>query len=153
MTWIVDDNGRRWVEMPARKRRTSPKGRRFAEVKVGDWLEGGPWSGVDHSGRKYPRQFYLVTDHWFDPVAGEEDAEKGMLFAVARLRGLDRETGEPRFEAKVSHTRFGLASQGYHYSSVPDPLGVLRATFDAVQSGEVVSIGKGKRRSGHVRSL
>lgn len=152
MTWVIDDtHGRRWVETPPRKRRASPKGRRFAEIKVGDWLEGGPWSGLDHNGRKYARQFYLVTDHWFDPVAGEEDAEKGMLFAVARLKGLDRATGEPRFERKATHTRFGLASQRYQYSTVADPLGVLRATFEAVQSGEVVSIGRGKRRSDHAR--
>lgn len=147
MTWITDDSGRRWVALPVRKRRASPKGRRFADVRVGDWLEGGEWGrvDVDYNGRKIPKMFFLVTDHWFDPVAGQEDAEKGALFAIARLTGLDNETGEPCYCRKSSFTRYGLASQGYHYSSIHDPVALLKATFEGVQAGSVVSIGSGKR--------
>lgn len=36
VTWIVDQNGRRWVPQQVRKRRKPARALRFADLKVGD---------------------------------------------------------------------------------------------------------------------
>lgn len=147
MTWITDDHGTRWVDTPPYIRRKPSRAKRFAEVKVGHWLTGGlwekPWNMRD--GRKHPPVFHLVTDAWFDPVAGQDDPESGNLFALARLIGINRETGEPELSRKHQHTRRGLASQGYRYSDVPDPVAMFSAIFDGIQSGTVTAIGSHKK--------
>lgn len=130
MTWIYDDTGRYWMDPPPIKKRAKPKGRRFADVKVGDQLmQANP----SHDGkRQYPTIYSLVTDAWFDPVRGEDDEEKGHLFAVQQL-GAD---GQPRGR-KAAFTRFGLASQGYQYADI-DYIGLALARASAT---DVVGIG------------
>lgn len=127
MTWIYDETGRYWMDPPPIKKRAKPKGRRFAAVKVGDQL----MQTVQVEGRWRRSGYWLVTDAWFDPVRGEDDEEKGHLFAVQQL-GAD---GQPRGR-KAAFTRFGLASQGYEYADI-DYISMAKARAEAP---EVVGI-------------
>jgi hypothetical protein len=131
MTLITDDTGTRWVEVPLRERRKSPRALRFAEIKVDDrimrrwdWYAGGThvW-------------YYVVTDLWFDPVAGQDDDTAGRMVAI---RLLDPHTGEPT-RRKQQHTVRGLASQGFRYADI-DFTAHCRAARDGVASGAVVGI-------------
>ncbi len=133
MTWITDADGSRWVDTPVRKRRKSPRALRFANVKVGDQLVLPP------SNDWYSRipEHYVVTDLWFDPVAGQEDELKGRMVAI-RLIGDD---GSP-YGHKRSHTIRGLASQRYRYADI-DFIAQGKAFVAALEEGTVVGIGKG----------
>lgn len=139
-TVIRDHNGTRMVQAPFKKRRKRSQPRRFADLKVGDWLEGGTWQKFTAAlSRGLPVLVHsLVTDQWFDPVAGEADEEKGRLFAVAPLVGV--RDGEPAFGRKTAHTRIGLARNGYAYSRVSDPAAEMIARQAGIADGHVAEI-------------
>lgn len=132
-TWITDDNGTRWVELPERKSRKSPRALRFADLKVGDQLFWTRYHWPDSAG------YYLVTDLWFDPVAGQDDETAGRMVAIVRL-GHD---GEPRGH-KERHTLRGLASQGFQYAD-RDYIAFCKARKAGMEAGDVVGIGAGRR--------
>jgi hypothetical protein len=134
MTIIRDDNGTRWVELPPRRRRKPSRAVRFAEVKVGDQLVRGlgVWDG------RLNVWYYIVTDLWFDPVAGQDDETAGRMVAV---RSICPRTGEPR-RHKEPHTLRGLASQGFRYADI-DFSAHVKAVREAMADGAVVGIGKG----------
>lgn len=134
MTQITDGSGTRWVEIPQRKKRKSPRAVRFAEIKAGDQLmrELGVWDARMHV------WYYIVTDLWFDPVAGQDDETAGRMVAI---RSICPRTGEPRHR-KEPHTLRGLASQGFRYADIDFPAHV-QAVKEAMADGEVVGIGKG----------
>ena len=134
MTWITDDGGTRWVEVPQKKRRSSPRARKFAEIKIGDQLmlkPAGTWY------RKVA-MYYVVTDLWFDPVLGQDDALKGSMVGYQQIA----QTGEPRHR-KSSTTIRGLASQQFDYADI-DYIAHCKATLAAMQAGEVIGIGRGR---------
>ncbi len=133
MTWITDNTGTRWVEMKERPRRKSPRALRFADLKVGDQLVLSP---AEHW---YPRvpMYFVVTDLWFDPVAGEQDDTAGRMVAIKHV-GRD---GEPT-DGKRPHTLRGLASQGYHYAEI-DWIAQGKAAVEAYREGKVIGIGRG----------
>jgi hypothetical protein len=131
MTWITDGNNTRWVAIPPRKRRKSPRAVRFAEIKVGDQLmQEYRLDGVQV-------WYYVVTDLWFDPVAGQDDETAGRMVAI---RSICPRTGEPRHR-KEPHTLRGLASQGFRYADIDFPAHV-QAVKKAIADGEVVGIGE-----------
>jgi hypothetical protein len=132
-TKIVNDDGARWVEAPVRKPRKPPRALRFSEIKVGDQLVLPP---TDNFFRKIPT-FFIVTDLWFDPVAGEDDETAGRMVAVQQIGP----TGEPR-HGKRPYTVRGLASNGYRYADI-DYIGQCKAFLEGVETGQVVGIGKG----------
>jgi hypothetical protein len=137
MTWVTDGTGTHWVEVPPKKQRKSPRALRFAALKVGDQLILKPRSWWD---RKIPIG-YVVTDMWFDPVAGQHDEVAGRMVALRRIDG----AGELR-GSKAAHTLRGLASQGYHYAG-QDIIGQRQA---AAASPSVVHISRGRRRCNSV---
>jgi hypothetical protein len=135
MTLIHDGNGTRWVEIPLRKRRKSPRALRFAEIAVGDQLMR-TWPGfLDHGISVW---YYVVTDLWFDPVAGQSDDTAGRMVAIRRL---DPRTGEPSHR-KEPHTIRGLASQGFRYADL-DYSAHVKAARQAAVEGKVIGIGRG----------
>jgi hypothetical protein len=96
MTIIHDGtNPPRWVEIPLPKRRKSPRALRFANLAVGDqlmkgWTSKGWRGGVDDM--KKPAielsknvWYYLVTDLWFDPVAGQDNDVAGRMVAIVHI--------------------------------------------------------------------
>lgn len=103
-TKIVDSSGTRWVKHEPRKRRKPGRALRFAEIKVGDELV------CVHEAYVPSRDRFVVTDLWFDPVAGERDETAGQMVAIRWMRD-----GQP-VGTKRPHTRRGLAMQGYHYA-------------------------------------
>ena len=131
------------MEYPSPKTRKSPRAVRFADIKVGDQLV-----------RKYPVKenrtnadgenlivtvsqqvwHYIVTDLWFDPVAGQADRVAGENVAIALVKS-DGQVA-PR---KEPHTKRGLASQGFHYADI-DFLELVRQRAEAEN---VVGIGFG----------
>lgn len=150
MTWIHDGDGKvppRWVEIPTPKPRKSPRALRFAALAVGDqimkaWTSKGWRGGVDDM--KAPAielsknvWYYLVTDMWFDPVAGQENAVAGQMVAIVRV---DHD-GWP-FSRKEHHTLRGLASEGFQYAD-RDFIAFCRDRAEAMKGGAVVGIGMG----------
>lgn len=115
---ITDNSGTRDVWVEDRKRRSfnpAKDGRRFKDVKIGDQLAHVTptrFSLTSPSKRLIIDPsivtYVVVTDRWFDPVAGQHNASKGDMVAVQRL-GRD---GKPE-GSKRAHTVRGLASQGY----------------------------------------
>jgi hypothetical protein len=135
MTWITDDTGRRWVEMKPRERRRSPRALRFAGLKVGDQLQRA-WASALNPGQVVV--YYVVTDLWFDPVAGQYDDTAGRMVAIQRI--CPRE-GEP-YMRKEAHTLRGLASQGFGYCPI-DYMAHVKAANAAAALGQIVGIGHG----------
>lgn len=121
MTWITDGSGTRWVELPARKRRKSPRAIRFANIKVGDqvmrtYTSRGWRGGIDDTSApptelSQTTWYYIVTDLWFDPVAGQDNRVAGEKVAIARIQ-----PDGQIYPRKEPHTKRGLASQGFHYA-------------------------------------
>ena len=134
MTWITDENGTRWHEMPQRKRRKHPRAVRFAELKVGDQVMR-QWKTYND---RVDVWYYVVTDMWFDPVAGQRDETAGRMVAIMSL---DPCSGEAR-GSKEPHTLRGLASQGFAYSDIDFPALVVTRN-EARADGKVVGIGIG----------
>jgi len=134
MTWITDNTGTYWHEIPPRKRRKPARALRFAEIKVGDQLVLKP-SKSWH--RKIP-QYFVVTDLWFDPVAGQRDEVSGHMVAIRVIRHDGEVHGSKR-----PHTRRGLASQQYHYAGI-DYIAQCKALVASIDNGVVVGIGRGK---------
>lgn len=135
-SWVTDDSGTRWVEYAERKRRKPARALRFAGLIIGDQLmekARGDW------GRKFPT-FWLVTDLWFDPVAGQRDGTAGRMVAVIRIDQHGELVGE-----KYRHTLRGLASQGFHYAK-HDRIAECKARLAAMKDGSVVGIGLGRAR-------
>jgi hypothetical protein len=135
MTLITDNTGTRWVEHVPRKRRAPGRAVRFAEIKVGDQLVRS-WPANLASGMTH--WYYVVTDLWFDPVAGQDDDTAGRMVAVQHI---DWRTGEP-WHRKQPHTLRGLASQGFRYAGL-DYMAHMKATLAAKAAGDVVGIGMG----------
>lgn len=107
-TRITDKNGTRWVMYAPRPRRKPGRAVRFAAVAVGDELvcvRGASEIQLNQMTR------FVVTDLWFDPVAGERDETAGMMVAIRQMRD-----GHP-VGSKWPHTRRGLAMQGFHYAT------------------------------------
>lgn len=94
-----------------------------------------PWQ--EHE-RDFGLRYAIVTDLWFDPVKGETDSVSGQMIAIRWLRQ-GREVSR-----KSPHTRRGLAMQGWHYAD-RDEIAHWEAVRAAVETGEVVGIGKGRR--------
>lgn len=135
MTIITDENGTRWVEIPARKRRKSPRALRFAEIKVGDQLTR-KWP--NHLSAGMVAWYYLVTDVWFDPVAGQMDEIAGRMVGIQHI---DCRSGDLQGR-KQPHTIRGLASQGFQYAEI-DYMAHVKATNQATAEGAVIGIGRG----------
>ena len=133
MTLVTTDAGTSWLLVPQRKRRKPARALRFAEIKVGDQLMRR-WQ--THAGAGSVVWYYIVTDLWFDPVAGQRDDTAGRMVAI---RSIDPRTGEPR-DRKEPHTLRGLASQGFQYADV-DYAAHAKASQEARQTGDVVGIG------------
>lgn len=130
MTYITDDAGTRWVDVAAKKKRTSPRAVRFADLKVGDQLM---LAQIDFNHRRYVN-YFLVTDRWFDPVAGQMNEVAGQMVALVNLTyGVKR---------KSSHTLRGLASKGYQYADI-DYQAQQAAFLHSKLNGEVVGIREG----------
>ena len=135
MTWITDNTGRRWVDVPERKRRKPGRALRFADLKVGDQLRRD-YAHILASGRTV-RWYYLVTDLWFDPVAGQDDEVAGRMVGIAHIDG----RGDTN--RKETHTLRGLASQGFHYAEL-DYIALAKAAIAGIAEGKVVGIGRGR---------
>lgn len=133
ITW--DESGGRWTEVPPRKRRKPSRAVRFADIKVGDQLKR-PEAAYLIAGDRTLVRYYVVTDLWFDPVAGQDDPIAGQMVAIRRI---DPRTGEP-IQRKQPHTRRGLAMQGFHYAGI-DYMAMAAARRSAMQEGSVVGIG------------
>lgn len=134
MTTIYTDSGVYESSAEPRKRRAPARALRFAEIKIGDQLV---LTHCGSGGSMWLSYYYLVTDLWFDPVAGQHDHVAGQMVAVAQLL-LDGS-----WRRKRQHTKRGLASQGYRYADV-DFIAQAKATIEAMKSGEVVGIGRGR---------
>lgn len=135
MTWVTDDTGRRWIEVPQKKRRKPARALRFAEIKVGDQLMR-KWDS--HLNNGVVVWYYQVSDLWFDPVAGQDDPTAGSMVAIQLI---SHRTGEVNGR-KNAHTLRGLASQGFRYADI-DYIAHAAARNAALVTGEVVSIGRG----------
>lgn len=131
MTWITDDTGTRWVDMPPRVRRKPARALRFSEIRAGDQL----MRRYKHYDGTMQTWYYFVTDLWFDPVAGQSDETAGRMVAIMML---DARTGDPWLR-KEPHTVRGLASQGFHYADIDFPAHV-KATNAAREEGKVAPI-------------
>jgi hypothetical protein len=133
---------------PPQRRRKPARALRFAEIKVGDqlmvsyvtkYLTTDGTGGWIEASDPLAVWYWIVTDLFFDPVAGEYDELAGRMVAIKRL---DRHTGEP-MQGKRSHTIRGLASNGYRYADI-DFIAHCKAKRAAIASGAAVSIGFGK---------
>jgi hypothetical protein len=133
VTWIVDSDGRRWVDVPPRKRRAPSRALRFANLQVGAILihrakttsmAGGPrdesaanddrpWMTHHHVG------FARVDDRWHDPCLGQTDPIAGELAGVRHM------TAWGWAPYKQPHTLRGLASQGFHHATPEQAARVL----------------------------
>lgn len=133
MTRITDNSGTRWVEIPRRKRRKSPRALRFAEIKLGDQLVKRQKQYIN--GRMHEYHFVVVA-MWFDPVDGHSDPESGQMVGIQRVGECGVGIGRPQ-----KHTRRALAYQQFHYSEV-DYIELCRNRLDALKDGTVVGIGK-----------
>jgi hypothetical protein len=133
MTWITDNKGTRWVESIPRQRRKPPQPKRFKNLKVGDQLMQKP---KEHWHRGLPR-YIIITDMWFDPVAGQHDPVAGQMVGYCPIK----QDGEIHPE-KSSTTIRGLASQQYHYADI-DYITHCKSRCDAIDKGSVVGIGYG----------
>ena len=136
MTWITDSSGTKWGEPIRRKRRKSPRALRFKALAVGDQSMLKP---RQHSiwGQTI---YYLVTDLWFDPVRGYDDAVKGLMVGFQQI-GLD---GIP-WNSKSSTPIRGLASQQYAYADI-NYIEMCFTRSRAMQDGAVVvGIGQAKK--------
>jgi hypothetical protein len=87
--------------------------------------------------RKIP-MYFIVTDLWFDPVAGQEDPIKGQMVGFQQL-GPD---GEPRGTKSATPIR-GLASQQYEYADM-DYIAMCKHRSTALDTGKVVGLGYGR---------
>lgn len=86
--------------------------------------------------RKIP-VYYVVTDLWFDPVAGQDDETAGRMVGLRQI-GAD---GEPSGRKSATTLR-GLASQQYHYADM-DFIAHCKARLAGINDGAIVGIGKG----------
>jgi hypothetical protein len=133
MTWIYDQNGKRWVDPVPRKTRKAPRALKFGEVKVGDQIMQKPRDGWDRGTAIY----YVVTDLWFDPVEGQKDPLKGSMVGFAHIKS------DGTYDRKSSTTVRGLASQQYDFADV-DYIALCTARNEAFRTGEVIGIGHAK---------
>jgi hypothetical protein len=143
MTWIIDGNGRRWVEPEPKKKRKSPRALRFAEIKVGDQLM--QTSSVDvwkADGEKMPysrsTRWFIVTDIWFDPVRGQNDSVAGQMVGIAQING----KGDVHPHKSAYPVR-GLASNCFHYAD-RDYIAWCKERLSAHEAGKVTGIGFAK---------
>lgn len=137
MTWVTDENGTRWVNVPQPKPRKSPRAVRFADIKVGDQLKEIVKYNFDDESRQAVL-CYIVTDLWFDPVKGQKDHVAGEMVAVVRIM-----RDGTMCNHKEPHTKRGLASQGFHYAD-RDYIVERKALVEAITEGSVVGIGRGR---------
>ena len=148
MTWIFNGGGPRWVELDVPKRRKSPRAVRFAGIKVGDqvmqthttkgWRGGIDDKSAPPTELSQTTWYYIATDLWFDPVAGQENHVAGEKVAIARIK-----PDGSVCPHKEPHTKRGLASQGFHYAD-RDYIAECKTVVAAVKEGSVVGIGMGR---------
>lgn len=146
---ITDNTGTRWVDTPPRKRRKPARALRFGEIKVGDQLmrvyttKGWRGGKDDMNGPAIELSkdtwYYIVTDLWFDPVAGQRDPEAGNMVGIQHL---DRVTAKP-IGRKEARSRRGLASNGFTYAD-RDFVAFCAQRNEAMQTGNIVGIGRGR---------
>jgi hypothetical protein len=142
MTWIIDDQGKRWVAIAKRKRRKACPPKRFKDINVGDQLMcSSVFPGYGADGEFHDTkvtEHWVVTDIWFDPVAGQDDKWKGHMVAIQQI-GADGEL----HSWKRAHTMRGLASNGYQYANI-DYIAHCKARAGGLESGKVLGIGMGR---------
>lgn len=127
--WTLNNpgNGRQpyFVKAPARKRRAPARALRFGTLEAGavliqrgvaKWDEhvDHPFPVANEDLRRVEKRWLglaIVTDRWFDPVAGEDDPLKGQMAGLRRVNQYGLSGG------KTAHTLRGLASQGYRYAT------------------------------------
>jgi len=134
MTWITDDTGTRWVVIPPRNRRKPSRALRFASIKVGDQLERKPQGNW----YRHIPDCYIVSDLWFDPVAGQGDETAGRMVALQQIK----DSGAICL-SKQRYTIRGLAAQGFQYAG-KDIISERKMRSSAMIEGSVVGIGRGK---------
>lgn len=126
---------------PIKRRPGKPA--RFADVKVGDQLvkrhEVYTFNDKDERVNRMEPFYYVVTDTWFDPVAGQLNEYCGQMVGVARI---DARTGEVQ-PHKRAHTRMGLASNGFRYADI-DFIAAVTARNQGLADGSVIGIGVGR---------
>lgn len=130
MTWITNESGTRWVDVPQRKRRKPPRNLRFADIAVGRQLVQRPSKNLY---RGFPL-YYVVTDIWFDPVAGQTDPVKGEMIGLAQVKEDGSISGR-----KIGYPVRGLAPQGFHYADV-DYIAQGKARQEGLADGKVIGI-------------
>jgi hypothetical protein len=138
MTWITDKDGTRWVAITSqRKSRRPGRALKFGNVAVGDQLmvtSHDAW----RNGRPHT-VYYIVTDLWFDPVKGQEDAVAGQMVGYSQI------ANNGVLTHKSATTVRGLASQQFQVADI-DYLGMCLARAEAYKDGLVVGIFKNKKR-------
>lgn len=133
MTWITDNTGTRWVPVPEKKRRKPGQPRRFANINVGDQIMLKP----NKSWYRGIPTYFLVTDLWFDPVAGQDDPVKGQMVGFAQIKP------DGELAGKCSTPIRGLASQQYEYADI-DYVALCKQRLVAMDAKTVVGIGHGR---------
>lgn len=81
--------------------------------------------------------YWIVTDRWTDPVAGQHNASKGDMVAVQRID----HAGKP-ISRKWAHTVRGLASQQYKPAD-RDWIEFCASRSEEMATGAIVGIGRG----------
>lgn len=138
MTIIYEDGKAPYkVIYEDRKRRKPARALKFGDVKVGDQLvRVCNFVQIDNLYDRRQKIYYLVTDRWFDPVAGQDDEVAGQMVGLRQI-GPD---GELR-GGKLATTVRGLASQQYQYVGF-DMIAQQKAAVAALKSREVIGMGE-----------
>lgn len=127
-------DGTKWAPIQQKARRKPGRALRFAGVKPGDQLMLKP---LENWYRKVPL-YYIVTDRWFDPVAGQIDPVAGEMVGYRQVG----EDGEPR-SLKSATTLRGLASQQFLYADI-DYIALCKARAAEAKDGKVIGIRHGQ---------
>lgn len=81
--------------------------------------------------------YFVVTDMWFDPVAGQDDPLKGSMIGYAQIND------QGGIGKKRPILIRGLASQGYEYADI-DYIALCKTRLAAFENQEnIVGIGHG----------
>lgn len=135
--------GPTWTPITLRRSRRKPRtGGRFSEIAVGDSLllvRIARWQEIRDGAERTARYeiAYVVTDLWFDPVAGEENPWQGQMTAVAQVRP-DGSLGR-----KTRYSRHALAAVGFQKTDA-DHVGLAKARHEGAKAGKVVGIGRAR---------
>lgn len=126
------------------RRRKPPRAVRFADIKIGDqlvkrsvhkWTTLLPGAANWSERSREEVEHHIVTDLWFDPVAGQKNPCAGEMVGIAMIRQDGSIWGR-----KYAHSKLGLASQGFKYDKT-DYIALCRARMECEN---VVGIQYGK---------